>query len=47
MAYVHEIKFDRKDEIVYAALFDKPLFFGDEFWIKNVKASELGVKKLP
>ena len=47
MAYVHEIKFYQKNETLYAALFDKPPIFCNEFWIKNVKASELGVEKLP
>ena len=47
MAYVHEIKFYQKNETLYAALFDKPPIFCHEFWIKNVKASELGIEKLP
>ena len=47
MAYVHEIKFFTKNQTLYAALFDKPPIFCNEFWIKNVKASELGIKKLP
>lgn len=47
MAYVHEIKFYKKEEILYAALFDKPPIFCNEFWIKNVEATELGIKKLP
>ena len=47
MAYVHEIKFFKQNQTLYAALFDNPPMFCNEFWIKNVKASELGVKKLP
>lgn len=47
MAYAHEIKFFIKDNELFAALFDNPPFFANEFWIKNVKAKELGIKKLP
>jgi hypothetical protein len=47
MAYAHEIKFFIKDKELYAALFDKPPFFCNEFWIKNVRAKELGISKLP
>lgn len=49
MAYVHEIKFYRcpKSNELQVALFDQPPFFGDEFWIKNVSASELGFLSLP
>ncbi len=47
MAYVHEIKFFTKDNELHAALFDNPPFFSNEFWIKNVKATELGIKALP
>lgn len=47
MGYVHEIKFFEKQNTLYAALFDKPPIFCNEFWIKNVKGSELGIKKLP
>jgi hypothetical protein len=47
MAYAHEIKFFMKDETLYAALFDNPSFFSDEFWIKNIQAKELGISKLP
>lgn len=47
MAYVHEIKFFTKDNELHAALFDNPAFFTNEFWIKNVKATELGIKVLP
>ena len=47
MAYVHEIRFFLKDGELYAALFDNPPFFCNEFWIKNIKATELGVNTLP
>jgi hypothetical protein len=47
MAYVHEIKFFIKDRELYAALFDNPPFFSNEFWIKNIQAKELGISKLP
>lgn len=47
MAYAHEIKFFLEDNKLYAALFDNPPFFCNEFWIKNVKAKELGISKLP
>ena len=47
MAYVHEIKFFIKDEELYAALFDKPPFFCNEFWIENIQAKKLGISKLP
>lgn len=47
MAYAHEVTFFVKDNILFVALFDNPPFFCDEFWIKNVEASELGIKKLP
>ncbi|MBR8835261.1 MAG: hypothetical protein DSM106950_14850 [Stigonema ocellatum SAG 48.90 = DSM 106950] len=47
MAYVHEIKFFIEDGELYAALFDNPPFFCNEFWIKNVKFKELGVNRLP
>jgi hypothetical protein len=47
MAYVHEIKFFQQGRELYVALFDKaPLFF-NEFWIKNVSASALGIQRLP
>ena len=36
-----------QDKDLYAALFDNPPFFGNEFWITNVKAKELGITKLP
>ncbi|MBR8832129.1 MAG: hypothetical protein N5P05_004473 (plasmid) [Chroococcopsis gigantea SAG 12.99] len=47
MAYAHEIKFFLENEELFAALFDNPPFFCDEFWIKNIKAESLGIKKLP
>lgn len=47
MAYVHEIKFFEKKGKLYAALFDKPPFFANEFWIKNVTAKELRINQLP
>lgn len=47
MAYAHEIKFFFEDEELYAALFDNPPFFCNEFWIKNVRAKELGISRLP
>lgn len=47
MAYVHEIKFFVKDQELYAALFDNPPLLSEEFWIKNVRAKELGITKLP
>jgi hypothetical protein len=47
MAYAHEIKLFIKDKELYAALFDNPPFFSNEFWIKNVRAKELGISKLP
>jgi hypothetical protein len=47
MAYVHEIKFFLKNNQLQAALFDHPAPFCSEFWIKNVKAEEIGIKKLP
>jgi hypothetical protein len=47
MAYAHEIKFFIEDQELHAALFDNPPFFCNEFWIKNVKAQELGISKLP
>ena len=47
MAYAHEIKFFLQENELFAALFDNPPFFCDEFWIKNIKAKELGIAKLP
>ena len=48
MAYVHKIKFYRcpKSKEFKVALFDQPPFFGNEFWIKNISASELGFLSL-
>lgn len=45
MAYVHEIKFFRKDGQLYAALFDHPTPLG-EFWITNIPAQDLGITQL-
>ena len=47
MAYAHKIKFFFQDKELYAALFDHPPLFYDEFWIKNVSAKELGIDRLP
>jgi hypothetical protein len=47
MAYAHEIKFFVKDSELYAALYDQPPIFCSEFWVKNIKAEELGVRVLP
>ncbi len=49
MAYVHKIKFytSKKAGKLKVALYDKPPFFGNEFWIKNVDASDLGFTCLP
>ncbi len=49
MAYVHEIKFyiSRESGKLEISLYDKPPFFCDEFWIKNVDALELGFTRLP
>ena len=46
MAYVHEIKFFRQENKLYAALFDNPTPVG-EFWIANVLAENIGFDKLP
>ncbi|ARV59724.1 hypothetical protein BZZ01_14750 [Nostocales cyanobacterium HT-58-2] len=49
MAYVHEIKFYISSESgkLQVALYDKPPFFSDEFWIKNIDASEIGLTCIP
>jgi hypothetical protein len=47
MAYAHEIKFYVEDAVLFAALFDNLPFFCNEFWIKNVEASDLGRNQLP
>ncbi len=47
MAYVHEIKFFVQNNEVYAALYDNPPIFCNEFWIKNIRIEELGIKTLP
>ena len=44
---VHEIKFFVRDEEFYIALFDNPPEFCDEYWIKNIKAKEVGIDKIP
>lgn len=46
MAYIHEIKFFRHENKLYAALFDNPTPVG-EFWIKNVLAEDIGIDQLP
>ena len=46
MAYVHEIKFFKQDDHIYAALYDQPTPIG-EFWIKNLPATEIGIDQLP
>ncbi len=49
MAYVHEIKFYISSESgkLEVALYDKTPFFCNEFWIKNVDASCLGITCIP
>ena len=47
MAYVHQIKFFKQDNEIYAALYDNPPIFCQEFWIKNIRIKELGIKTLP
>jgi hypothetical protein len=48
MAYVHEIKFFlNKSGKLEVALYDNPPFFSNEFWIKNIDSSELGLSHLP
>jgi hypothetical protein len=49
MAYVHEIKFyiDKESGDLKVALYDRPPFFTNEFWIKNINASELGLSSMP
>lgn len=47
MAYAHEIKFFVKNSTLYAALYDHPPLFCNEFWIKNVSAEALGIRVLP
>lgn len=45
MAWVHQIKFFSKDQKLYAALYDDSYI--SEFWIANIKASDLGITKIP
>lgn len=45
MAWVHQIKFFFKDEELYAALYDDSHI--SEFWIANIKASDIGIPELP
>ncbi|MBD2608719.1 hypothetical protein H6G81_30440 [Scytonema hofmannii FACHB-248] len=49
MAYVHEIKFfiSKESGKLQVALYDQPPFFSNEFWIKNVDASSLGITRIP
>lgn len=47
MAFVHEIKFFKKDNELFSALFESPTRYHSECWIKNVPAVELGIEKLP
>ncbi len=47
MAYVHEIKFFQQGGDLHVALFDKAPPFCNEFWIKNISASALGIQRLP
>lgn len=49
MAYVHEIKIFICSQTgrLKIALYDNPPFFSNEFWIKNIDASELGLTCLP
>lgn len=47
MAYVHEIKFFEESGKLKVALYDQPPFFSNEFWIKNVDASFLGIACIP
>lgn len=45
MAWVHQIKFFSKDKELYIALYDDSHI--SEFWIGNIKASDLGIMKIP
>jgi hypothetical protein len=45
MAWVHQIKFFSKDKELYLALYDDSYI--SEFWIANIKASDLGITKIP
>jgi hypothetical protein len=45
MAWVHQIKIFSKDQELYLALYDDSYI--SEFWIANIKASDLGITKIP
>jgi hypothetical protein len=45
MAWVQQIKFFSKDKELYIALYDDSHI--SEFWIANIKASDLGIIKIP
>jgi hypothetical protein len=45
MAWVHQIKFFSKGQELYVALYDDSYI--SEFWIANIKASDLGITKIP
>jgi hypothetical protein len=45
MAWVHQIKLFYKDQELYAALYDDSHI--GEFWIANLKASDLGITTIP
>lgn len=47
MAYVHQIKFFKQNNEIYAALYDNTPIFCQEFWIKNISIKELGINTLP
>lgn len=47
MASVQEIKFFMQGKDLFVALFDNPPPGCDEWWIKNVRAAELGFTQLP
>ena len=47
MAFVHEFKFFKHDDLLFCALFEAPNRYGSDYWIKNVSASDLGVDRLP
>jgi hypothetical protein len=45
MAWVHQIKFFSKNQELHLALYDDSHIC--EFWIANIKASDLGITKIP
>lgn len=45
MAWVHQIKFFSKDKELHVALYDDSHI--SEFWIANIKASDLGIAEIP